>query len=591
MSSSEWNLRRPVAWLVVLGLIARPAPHAASAGESAIRERIRRPVAIVPTNFDSCLAVLNRRSGSISQIDARTHQVLNEWTVAHRIAAGCRLAGGEMAIVDDQTNELLVVRWEGNGPRVAERHPVSAAAVNVVVSPDGQSCVVASSWARQLTVFAPSLPPAQGLEQIRTIDLPFAPRLIVFRDNQHVLVADAFGGGLALVDLKQGVVVRDRELNTTHNIAGMTLSDDRATVYLSHQMLHGDQATTQPNVHWGDVMSNVVRRFQLDWFVSDQPEQTTAADLYYLGYPDSAAGDPGGITTTESGQFVVMLAGVNQVAISDGGLNHFRRLDVGRRPLAWWLDAPRHELFIANHFDDSITVIDLKRTRALATFPLGPPGVLSLADKGEQMFYDARLSSDGWYSCHSCHTDGHSNGQRSDTFGDGYRGAPKQVPSLLGTAETPPWSWNGKMPMLEAQIGKSLETTMCAENVELTQVQALAAHLMSLRPPPSRSTARGRTDTAAVARGRRVFQELGCSDCHQPPRYTSSDVYDVGLKDIDGHREFNPPSLLGVGHRRRLLHDGRASDLQGALLIHPFGSPVQLDDQREADLQEFLLSL
>ena len=44
--------------------------------------------------------------------------------------------------------------------------------------------------------------------------------------------------------------------------------------------------------------------------------------------------------------------------------------------------------------------------------------------RGERLFHDARLSHDGWMSCHSCHVDGHTNGLVADTLGDGSYGAP-----------------------------------------------------------------------------------------------------------------------------------------------------------------------
>jgi YVTN family beta-propeller protein len=576
-----------------LGLLAACLASAVKADEPPkFRERVRRPVAMIPMADGRHLAVLNRRCGTISRLDLRSREVLDESNVTSRLAAGCALADGSLAVLDDQTNELIVVGFEGGGFQTRARQPVAAAPVNVMALPDGRGGIVASTWARRLTFFSWTPAADEKLRIEHTLDLPFAPRELHFLDQNRCLVADAFGGGLALVDIVQPAVIRCRELQVTHNITGMTRArDDASLVYLTHQMLNADQATTEPNVHWGDVMSNVVRRLDVDWFLSDRAEQTTAADLYYLGHPDSAAGDPQGILTTDSSRFIVAFGGVNQVAISDRGLNHFQRVDVGRRPLAMWLDTEHNELYVANHLDDGLSVIDLARTRVVATIALGPAGILSLADRGEQLFYDARLSSDGWYSCHSCHTDGHTNGRQSDTFGDGYRGAPKQVLSLLGGAETGPWAWNGKMPMLESQIRKSIETTMQGESPDVEQVQALAAFLMSLAPPPSLRAARGETDAAVLERGRRVFHEAGCADCHRPPTYTSSEVYDVGLVDADGERRFNPPSLRGVGHRRRWLHDGQADDLRAVLRIHPYGEPRELDDDHWAELEEFLLSL
>src|SRR5262249_5683594 len=144
------------------------------------------------------------------------------------------------------------------------------------------------------------------------------------------------------------------------------------------------------------------------------------------------------------------------------------------------------------------------------------------ADEGELLFYDSRLALDGWYSCHSCHTDGHTNGQRIDNLGDGSFGAAKRVLSLLGTGDTGPWAWNGGMSDLELQIGKPITTTMLGEKPSERQVQALAAYLRSLPPPPlaaGRETIPPRAQVAA--RGQEVFAREHCADCHSPPAYTS----------------------------------------------------------------------
>ena len=53
---------------------------------------------------------------------------------------------------------------------------------------------------------------------------------------------------------------------------------------------------------------------------------------------------------------------------------------------------------------------------------------MTAADRGERLFFDGRLSHDGWLSCQSCHTDGHTNNALADTLGDGSFGAAKRLP-------------------------------------------------------------------------------------------------------------------------------------------------------------------
>jgi cytochrome c peroxidase len=50
---------------------------------------------------------------------------------------------------------------------------------------------------------------------------------------------------------------------------------------------------------------------------------------------------------------------------------------------------------------------------------------------------------------------------------------------------------------------------------------------------------------------------------------TSDDIYNVGLSDgLEGHVEFNPPSLRNVGHTAPYLHDGRARTLEEVIDTH-----------------------
>src|SRR5439155_26896115 len=172
--------------------------------------------------------------------------------------------------------------------------------------------------------------------------------------------------------------------------------------------------------------------------------------------------------------------------------------------------------YVANHFSDSVSIVELGDGKLVKEIPLGPTPELQSAERGERLFFDARLAHDGWLSCHSCHTDGHSNGLLNDNLGDGSFGAPKRVLSLLGVRDTGPWAWNGTMPDLEAQIRKSVETTMRGSKPTDPQVQALAAYLRSLSPPPSLTRLTGEVNAMAVQRGREVFNREACGSCHTP---------------------------------------------------------------------------
>jgi cytochrome c peroxidase len=310
-----------------------------------------------------------------------------------------------------------------------------------------------------------------------------------------------------------------------------------------------------------------------------------------LGDPDHAAGDPTDIVVTSDNRQVVCFAGVDQVGISDPGANYYRPTLVGRRPTVLQLGPEERVIYAANTLSDSVSVIEMGSGRKVQDISLGPTPSSQAEHLGERLFYDARLSSDGWYSCHSCHTDGHSNGGLNDNFSDDSYGAPKRVLSLLGIAGTAPYSWLGKTETLEEQIRNSIAFTMRGPKPTEHQVHALAAFLKTLEPPPPLLQARRTEVNASIRRGRRVFQRIGCADCHPPQTYTSSDRYDVGVHDELGHQEFNPPSLRGVSQRGKLLHDNRARGLEEVLTRERHNLPEDIERPDLRDLLQFLRSI
>ena len=251
--------------------------------------------------------------------------------------------------------------------------------------------------------------------------------------------------------------------------------------------------------------------------------------------------------------------------------------------------ADNKRLFIANTSADSISVVDLAKPEAISNISLGLAAELSAADRGEVLFYDAKLSHDGWLSCHSCHTDGHTNGKLADTLGDGTYGTRKRILSLRGVGDTGPWAWNGSITELEHQVTKSITSTMQGPKPGAEQMQDLAAYLRTLPPPPPKLNRRA--DDEDVRRGRDIFAKQSCTRCHMPPLYTSAGVYDVGLKDEAGHDTFNPPSLRGVSQGGPYFHDGRAATLADVFTRQRHQIKTELTKRELEDLLIFLGTL
>ncbi|HEY2587337.1 MAG TPA: cytochrome c peroxidase [Tepidisphaeraceae bacterium] len=564
----------------------------------------RRPIALVAT--DGRLFVANQRSGTLSIVDPARAQVVSEIKVAEQLSDLAPLGNGYLLASDDSAGQLLLLDRFGDSITVSSSIHVGYSPVSIRPAPYGSWCAVALLWAHQLAIVdlrrsddpkahAAGMGPALSLR--KTIDLPFAPlKQCVLPDGKTLVVADAFGQNLALIDVPSGSIRSLRSVEG-HNIRGLSMSSDGRQLLLSHPILSQKLPTTHDNIFWGSVMGNAVRAIDVP-NVLNLPPASEIRDPsnpvvpighwshYALGEQGNATGDPNALAVARDGRVMVALAGVDEVAIGSLRDGLFQPVPVGRRPTALALDPNNQTLYVANTLDDSISVIDISSPtpHRAATISLGSQPPLTAADRGERLFYDSRLARDGWYSCNTCHTDGHTCGLLNDNFSDGTYGTPKRIPPLGGVADTAPYAWNGSIAMIEEQIRHSILRTMDGkpERASEQNVADLAAFLRTLPPAPSLALARGRIDDEAVARGYRAFQQWDCDHCHEPPTFTSPRAYDVRHPDELGQRKWNPPSLRGVSQLPALFHDNSASSLRDVLyrFKHPHGQDLsgQIDD-------------
>jgi YVTN family beta-propeller protein len=566
--------------------------------ETGAKAVLRRPVALALAGKNPWLFVANRRSGSISVIDARNRKAAAEFPIGKKLSDLAATPDGKhLLALDEEANQLVILARRGKELSVVRRLEVGPTPVSVRVAADGARCFVASLWSRQLSLIDLGWPKeAEGRAVPKprvatTLALPFAPRRqLLLPKVEKLIVADAFGGQLAVVDVKRGRLESVRTI-PGHNIRGLALSPGGNRLLLTHQILHNRAQSTFDDIHWGNLMTNNLRSLALTRVLNPKADLLRGSDLDYLGDTGKGAGDPAGIAVNAKGTEVIALAGVDEIALRFKNQADGQRLAVGRGPTAVRTSPDGQTAFVANTFADSVSVVDLKAAKIQAEVSLGKKPEPGPDDLGEMLFHDARLSHDGWFSCHSCHTDGHTNGRLNDNLSDGSLGTPKRILSLLGVKDTGPWAWNGSMKTLEAQIRQSIQSTMQGKKPAREQVNALAAFLRTLPPAPSLDRLTGKVNRETVRRGRHVFQKQGCATCHAPPTYTSAKIYDVGLRDEAGLRQFNPPSLRGVSQGGPFFHDNRAATLEEVFTRHRHQLKGKLSKSELADLIGFLRSL
>lgn len=549
----------------------------------------RRPVALAAAEGGRWLFVANRESGTVSVVDAAAQAVAGE-CAAGRSLADLALTpdGRRLLAVDQGADRLVVMDRNGADLSVAATVPVARDPVSVALTRDGRRCAVASRWSRRLTLV--DLGPSP--RAVKTVVLPFGPRRQVMASAtpggaERLIVADAFGGGLAVVDPVSGAVESLRTIQA-HNIGGLVVSADGVRLLLSQQYLNAQADTKADDIHWGFLMTNSVRSLRLAAVLTPGADVIPGARLDHLGEPGRGAGDPSGLVALPGGRVIVALAGVDEVAVGPLESPDDRRVAVGRRPTAVVSSPDGRLAYVADTLDDAVSVVDVASGSAVTTVPLGPSPAATEVDLGERLFHDARLSHEGWMSCQSCHTDGHASAVLADTLGDGSYGAPKRTLSLLGVGATAPYAWDGHLATLDEQVVASFRTTLRGKAPDPSHVRAVTAYLRTLPAAPPVSTD---ADPSSVARGRAVFERRRCDRCHTPPKFTSGKSHDVGLSDGVGNTLFNPPSLLGVSQRDRLFHDGRARGLEEVFVRFAHPNDREMPEQDVADLIAFLKTL
>jgi len=577
------------AGIVILGSLSGNAADIAHGPQG---PRLRRPVALALADGGKTLLVANRDSGTVQSIDLEKLQVTSELQVGRKLSGLALGAASQVGVTDEAAGEMILLESRQGSLRELRRINVGLTPVNIQISADGKLAAVACLWPRRLILAELSTPHTTHHPPLTTIDLPFAPRCLLLPPGRsELIVTDAFGGKLAVVDVRQRKLASVRSF-PIHNIRGLRLDRQGKHLWLTHQTLNARGHTVAGDIRAGNVIDNHVRKLLLADVLDPWADVTRNEHVYPLGDVERGAGDPAEAAESFDGHLLVTLAGVNELAIGRPEQVIWSRLPVGRRPTALAVDPSRRRAYVANTFADSISVLDLKAHKVIAEIPLGNAAPKpTTAQRGEMLFYDARLSLDGWYSCHSCHPDGHSNGRLNDNLSDGSFGTPKRVLSLLGVKDTDPWGWNGGMPILERQVRQSIQSTMQGPPPPLQHVADLTAFLATLAPPPSVGKARGTLDAAAVKRGRQVFNRHKCANCHSPPAYTSLRNYDVGLRDEVGGKYFNPPSLRGISQAGPYFHDNQALSLEEVFTRYAHETADKLTRPELSDLLYFLESL
>lgn len=575
------------------------APFLASA---ALRREAHRSPSGLALLEGSLAVTANTGSGTLSLVDLDARRVLAELPAGKRPFA-VAAAGGRVAVTDSDGNQVTFFRLIGRQLRSEGQVELGDEPRGVALSADGGRAFIAVAGEDSLVVVD-----AADRRIVGRAEVGREPwHVALTPDGAHVVVANTLSGDVCVLD-SASLEVQKRVRMLGNNLRQVAISPDGEWAYVPHVSERGF-STTRVNIDQGWVIANRLGRIPLG--------DGEAREAIALDPRGQAVADLDGVAVSPNGELVaVAAAGTHEVLLlkhplpfvafggPDDHINfrllsdaeRFRRIPLGGRPLSLRFTSDGRQIVAANFLRDSLQVLDTASGTVRFEIHLGGPAVESLERRGEALFHDGQRSFNQWYSCATCHVEGHTNGSAYDTFNDGSYGTLKKTLSLRGVTRTGPWTWLGWKKDLRALVRDSMVTTMQGPEPTEADLDAMMAYLATLdfRPNP-RASASGDA-AAAVRRGEAVFKKKRCDTCHKPPDYTSAGVYDVGLgEEREGVSTYNPPSLRGVGRRAPYLHDGRARTLRSVLTTYHRPSRLtgepDLSPEDLADLIAFLRSL
>lgn len=590
-------------WRIGLAISPQQAGDPASAATSDSIRGDRSPVDLALSADGKLAVTANQTSDSVSLVRVADGTLLDEAAVSRRpVAVAFTPDEKQILVTTSQGGELVLFERRGERLIAAGAVMLGYQPQGIAVSPDSRLAYVALEGANEVAVVD-----LTSCEAVARIAVGKWPRyLCLTPDGTRIAVGCSGDGGVWVIDTAK----REKAFSAKFvglNIGHLAASSDGQYAYFPW-MVYADRPITVGNIKEGWVLGNRLARVRLDAFAR--------REAIALDPRGKAVADPHGMALSPDGKWAALTAsGTHELVLlritaldlrTDGPGDHikpelaadkssFIRIPLGGRPMAVRFDPTGERVLVANYLTNTVQVVNVAEQRLEREISLGGAAEPSLARRGEAIFFDAHRSADGWYSCHSCHYEGHTNAVTIDTRNDLSDNTFKMVLTLRNIQHTGPWFWHGWQKNLEEAVHRSLIETMQGPKPTEDEVLELVAYLKTLEGDRG---SRPLADTAAVERGREIFagEVANCASCHIAPSYTDGEIHDVGLgSEYDNFEGYNTPTLLGIANRVGYLHHGRARSLDE--LLTDLHSPAkvsgtrELTDQERTDLITFLETL
>lgn len=260
-----------------------------------------------------------------------------------------------------------------------------------------------------------------------------------------------------------------------------------------------------------------------------------------------------------------------------------KRIKTGPNPKGMVLSSDGNQLFVAEHLNDAITIIDVKSLTKTGTIDLDGPLRITVARQGRRLFSNAGHTFQQQYSCYTCHPDNHEDGLVYNMAAKNMGRNLTNTQSLREIGDTAPFKWNGKNQTVYKQDGIRFSTVLTrTEQFSYEDLDAISAYIMrGIRQPPNlvynpkgvlnESQHRGKElfERSVDNSGNPIPENNRCVTCHPSPLYSDLKLADVGtLSKTDDSIAFDTPHLTNIYASSPYLHDGRAKTLEEIWTIY-----------------------
>ncbi len=598
--------RAVIAVVVAVAALCATPPAAWGVRELPDRARYRSPLHIAFSPDGKRAYVVNHTGASISVIDVASREVVKEIPAPDYPVTAVAGPGGILFVTSRYENAVFPVDPDRG---IAGRAlGTGYEPYGIAYAPKRNELYVANN----ISGTVQAMDPETG--EIRfTVPVGREPRYLALSPDESFLIT---GGGLSrkatIIHVATGAIVEQRDLDRASLLRYFALTPDGRYAFVAHVVSHDEHKTSQMERGW--IHAN-------GFTVMDMEKPGHRVTLLLDHLLDGAANPWGLALSPDGARLYVTLAGVHQVAVVDvekalalvsetrtseqvvalqRDVEILRKRGIARRvraggegPRGVVYHPDRNEVWVANYFSDSISILDPEGVLLETVFldPSGRSPEPDLRRRGEMLVNDANLCFQRWFSCASCHQeDATMDGLNWDLANDGF-GNPKNAKSLHDVVDTPPAMWTG--------VRKDMNAAVAAGQRFLGFLPTPDQHralVIFLGDPPRAPNPYRNENPGARTRGEKIFNRADCNRCHIPPTFEDGKLYDLGLKGPNDFRTaFDTPTLREIYRTAPYLHDGRAKTLEDIFRKHNpddrHGITNNLSDEELADLIAYIKGL